>query len=42
MISMRNRATRIRVAAIIVEKGKLLLLAHKKNDAVYWLLPGGE
>ena len=38
---MKNRAARIRVAAIIVEKDKILLLAHKKNNKVYWLLPGG-
>lgn len=38
---MRKRATRIRVAAIIVENGKILLIAHKKKKNIYWLLPGG-
>ncbi|MCU0821566.1 MAG: NUDIX hydrolase [Spirochaetes bacterium] len=38
---MEKRSTRIRVAAVIVEKEKLLLIAHKKMNDVYWLLPGG-
>ncbi len=41
MIFTKNRATRIRVAAIIIENGRLFLLAHKKNNEIYWLLPGG-
>jgi len=33
--------TRIRIAALIVEEGKVLLVEHAKNQAHYWLLPGG-
>lgn len=32
---------RVRVAGIIIDDNKLLLIAHKKNDSIYWLLPGG-
>jgi 8-oxo-dGTP diphosphatase len=32
---------RIRVAAIIVKDGALLLVRHVKGDKTYWLLPGG-
>lgn len=32
---------RVRVAGIIIEDEKILLISHKKNDSVYWLLPGG-
>ncbi|MBN2039481.1 MAG: NUDIX hydrolase [Spirochaetes bacterium] len=32
---------RIRVAAIIIEDSNILLIAHKKDDNIYWLLPGG-
>ena len=32
---------RIRVAGLIFNEGKLLLISHKKNSDVYWLLPGG-
>lgn len=32
---------RVRVAGILVTGDGLLLIAHKKNDDVYWLLPGG-
>ncbi|MBN2403778.1 MAG: NUDIX hydrolase [Spirochaetes bacterium] len=32
---------RIRVAALLIEDGKILLIAHKKDKTVYWLLPGG-
>lgn len=42
MIFRQNKETRIRVAAIVIEEGKILLIAHKKrNNEVYWLLPGG-
>ncbi len=37
----RDRAIRIRVASVILKKDKILLIAHKKNDNIYWLLPGG-
>lgn len=32
---------RIRVAAVIVENGQVLLVRHEKNGQTYWLLPGG-
>jgi len=32
---------RVRVAGILITADGLLLIAHKKNDDVYWLLPGG-
>jgi len=40
-LSDNNRDVRIRVAGILIKGGRLLLIAHKKNDEVYWLLPGG-
>ncbi len=36
-----SKNARIRVAAILVEDGKILLIAHKKGKHTYWLLPGG-
>ncbi len=38
---MDNFNIRIRVAALLIEEGKILLIAHKKDNTVYWLLPGG-
>ena len=32
----------IRLAAIIVRNGNLLLLQHQKGNARYWVLPGGR
>ena len=32
---------RIRVAAVLIEEEKILLIQHRKNDSTYWLLPGG-
>jgi len=32
---------RIRVAAIIIQDGRILLIRHKKGPHTYWLLPGG-
>ncbi len=32
---------RVRVAGVIIENKKILLIAHKKNDSIYWLIPGG-
>ena len=32
---------RIRVAAIIVRDGMVLLVQHAKNGRTYWMLPGG-
>lgn len=36
-----TRLPRIRVAAIIVEDGQLLLVRHEKDGVFYWMLPGG-
>jgi mutator protein MutT len=33
--------TRIRVAALIIKDGKILLVEHEKGGRRYWLLPGG-
>ncbi len=38
---MSHPEIRIRVAAIIVENNEILLIAHRKKNKVYWLLPGG-
>jgi 8-oxo-dGTP diphosphatase len=38
---MSNLSIRIRVAALLIEDGKILFIAHKKESKVYWLLPGG-
>lgn len=32
---------RVRVAGILIENGKILLIEHLKNDKKYWLIPGG-
>ena len=32
---------RIRVAAVVVEEGNLLLVRHLKEGRTYWMLPGG-
>jgi len=32
---------RIRVAAVIVKDGQVLLVRHEKDGQTYWLLPGG-
>ena len=39
--SEENKTVRIRVAGILCEKEKILLVSHKKKDNIYWLLPGG-
>ncbi len=36
-----RKDVRIRVSAIISDDGRVLLVAHRKDDEVYWLLPGG-
>jgi len=36
-----ERLPRIRVAALIVEDGRVLLVRHEKAERSYWLLPGG-
>jgi ADP-ribose pyrophosphatase YjhB (NUDIX family) len=32
---------RVRVGGILISNDEVLLIAHKKNNDVYWLLPGG-
>ncbi len=41
MIFNNYKTVRIRVAGILIENGKILLIAHRKKKQVYWLLPGG-
>jgi len=36
-----SKTVRIRVCGILVENGRLLLVSHKKDGGIYWLLPGG-
>lgn len=40
-MSDNGNDVRIRVAGILIRGNRLLLIAHKKNDEIYWLLPGG-
>ena len=32
---------RVRVAGILIEDGRILLIEHPKHDKKYWLVPGG-
>lgn len=32
---------RIRLGAVLIEEGQLLLVRHRKEARTYWLLPGG-
>ena len=34
-------AIRIRVGAVIIRHGEILLVKHEKDGRTYWLLPGG-
>jgi 8-oxo-dGTP diphosphatase len=36
-----RKKVRVRVAGLLVRDGKLLLVAHRKKEEIYWLLPGG-
>lgn len=36
-----KKRTRVRVAAIIVRKDKILLAKHEREGVGYWVLPGG-
>ena len=36
-----SKNVRVRVAGILIENGRVLLISHKKEDDIYWLLPGG-
>ena len=38
---MEEVRPRIRVAGILVENNKILLIQHHKNNKKYWLIPGG-
>ena len=38
---MENNRPRVRVAGILEEDNKVLLIEHTKNNRSYWLLPGG-
>lgn len=40
-MSDNGNDVRIRVAGILIRENRLLLIAHKKDEEVYWLLPGG-
>lgn len=40
-MSEQGGDVRIRVAGILISDDGVLLIAHKKNNDVYWLLPGG-
>jgi len=41
LISNDIKKIRIRVCAILIEKRRILFVAHKKGNDIYWLLPGG-
>lgn len=41
MTDSPGAAPRIRVAPVILQDGKVLLVRHTKGDRTYWLLPGG-
>ena len=36
-----NDGVRVRVAGFLVRDDRLLLISHKKDGNIYWLLPGG-
>lgn len=38
---MDERVIRNRIAVLLVQDGKILLVQHEKNNNLYWLLPGG-
>ena len=38
---LEHTVPRVRVAAIIIEGDKILLVKHRKYGKTYWLLPGG-
>ncbi len=37
----KGKSIRIRVAAVIIENDRILMVTHKKKNNIYWLLPGG-
>src|SRR4030042_775781 len=36
-----KRGVTVRVSGILIQDRTMLLIAHKKNGEIYWLLPGG-
>lgn len=36
-----GKDVRIRVCGILIDQERMLMIAHKKNGNIYWLLPGG-
>lgn len=36
-----QKSIRIRVAVILMQGSKILLIRHQKGDSTYWLIPGG-
>ena len=40
-LSLSHKKIRIRVAGLVVKDDTILLIAHKKRNDIYWLLPGG-
>jgi len=38
---VNEQRIRIRVGAVIVKHGEILLVKHEKDGRTYWLLPGG-
>jgi 8-oxo-dGTP diphosphatase len=41
MSSKTSKMPRIRLGGVVVQRGKILLVKHKRNDREYYLLPGG-
>jgi ADP-ribose pyrophosphatase YjhB (NUDIX family) len=41
LIDRKVKSARVRVGGLVIEDGRLLLIAHRKGKRVYWLLPGG-
>lgn len=37
----RKKEIRVRVAGVLSERGKVLLVCHERDKKRYWLLPGG-
>ncbi len=38
---LSHKKIRVRVAGLVIRNDEILLIAHKKGNNVYWLLPGG-
>jgi 8-oxo-dGTP diphosphatase len=36
-----SKSPRIRVAGIVIDDDRVLMVAHRKHGETYWLLPGG-